>query len=127
MALTTQTRVADRHDAFDTGSFAASLDLQRRERDLTWKQVAEQSGVSASTLTRLNQGQNGSIDSVALLARWAGLGLDDYVGHEVAAIDSFAPPKVRAALGGDEQIPPESAQVIGEVVRVLYQHLRVRS
>ncbi len=40
---------------FDAEAFYAALDSQRQSRRMTWKQVAEESGISASTLTRMAQ------------------------------------------------------------------------
>ena len=42
---------------FDVAALHSALDAQRRSRRLTWKDVATESGVSASTLTRLSQGR----------------------------------------------------------------------
>ena len=41
---------------FDLGKFHAALNAQREAKGLNWKEVAEESGVSASTLTRMSQG-----------------------------------------------------------------------
>src|SRR4051812_33734083 len=41
---------------FDAEAFYAALDAERQGRNLTWKSVANSSGISASTLTRIAQG-----------------------------------------------------------------------
>ena len=46
-----------RAERFDVTALHAAMDSERRSRRLTWKDVAAQSGVSASTLTRLSQGR----------------------------------------------------------------------
>ena len=46
-----------RKGSFDADAFYSALDGQRQARELTWKKVAEESGVSASTLTRIAQGK----------------------------------------------------------------------
>ena len=47
---------------FDADAFHEALDGVRQARALTWKQVAAQSGVSASTLTRMAQGKRPNMD-----------------------------------------------------------------
>jgi len=49
---------------------------------LQWKQVAEQAGVSASTLTRIAQGKRPDIDGFFALAAWSGIDPNDLVGEK---------------------------------------------
>jgi transcriptional regulator with XRE-family HTH domain len=56
---------------FDAQGFHRALDAVRAARRLNWKLVAEESGVSASTLTRLAQGRRPDVDSLAALVGWA--------------------------------------------------------
>ena len=62
----------DRTDRFDVAALHAALDSERRSRRLTWKDVAAQSGVSASTLTRLSQGRQPDVNSLAALTAGSG-------------------------------------------------------
>ena len=48
-------------------------------RQCTWKRVAEESGVSATTLTRISQGKRQDVDSLAALSAWSGLDVDRFV------------------------------------------------
>ena len=41
---------------FDGDAFYAALDGERQARQCTWKRVAEESGISASTSTRIARG-----------------------------------------------------------------------
>ena len=50
----------------------------RLRRAKTWKQVAKDAEVSASTLTRMAQGRRPDVDSLAALADWSELDLIDY-------------------------------------------------
>jgi transcriptional regulator with XRE-family HTH domain len=56
----------------DASSLFDALDAARNARGLQWKQVAEQTGVSASTLTRMAQGKRPDVDGFAALAAWLG-------------------------------------------------------
>ena len=61
---------------FEAEAFFSALDSQRQSQKLTWKKVAELSGVSASTLTRIAQGKHPDVDSLGALCNWAGLNAD---------------------------------------------------
>ena len=54
---------------FDADGFYAALDAERRSRRYTWKRVADESRVSASTLTRMAQGRRPDVDSLAAPGR----------------------------------------------------------
>ena len=64
---------------FDAGAFYEALDGARMARTMTWKQVAGETGVSASTLTRMAQGKRPDVDGLAALVAWSGLDADDYL------------------------------------------------
>lgn len=61
---------------FDVGSFWTALDSRRQRHGLTWKEVAAETGVAASTLTRIGQGKRPDIDNAVALATWLDLGLE---------------------------------------------------
>jgi len=56
----------------DAAGLFGALDAARESKGLQWKQVAEQTGVSASTLTRMAQGKRPDIDGFAALTAWLG-------------------------------------------------------
>lgn len=64
---------------FDTAAFYEELDSVRRARKLTWSQVAGESGLTPSTLTRMAQGKRPDIDGLAALCAWSSLAADDYI------------------------------------------------
>lgn len=64
---------------FNKGEFYAAVDKVRMRRKLNWKQVAAQSGVTASTLTRIGQGKRPDVDGLAALAFWGGLNLNKFI------------------------------------------------
>jgi transcriptional regulator with XRE-family HTH domain len=56
----------------DASSLFNALDAARNARGLQWKHVAEQTGVSASTLTRIAQGKRPDVDGFAAITAWLG-------------------------------------------------------
>jgi len=63
----------DRILRFDAKKIYSALDVQRAERGMTWKQVAEEiGGFSAAMLTRLSQGGRVGFPHVMRIIRWLG-------------------------------------------------------
>ncbi|WP_028661931.1 helix-turn-helix domain-containing protein [Saccharomonospora saliphila] len=60
-----------------------ALDAQRRARGLSWRQLAEQAGVSPSLLSRMGNGQRPDLDGFIALVQWLGTPAEEFmVGHE---------------------------------------------
>jgi len=58
---------------FDTKRIHAALDARRRERGMTWREVADEiPGTSAATLTRLAKGGRTGFPHVVRIAAWLG-------------------------------------------------------
>lgn len=107
--------------AFDGAAFYAALDAERQSRTLTWKQVAREASISASTLTRMAQGKRPDVDSLAALINWSGLRADDFISRTEGAPES---PDlctiISALLRADAQLSPRASQAIEQVVRATY-------
>jgi AraC-like DNA-binding protein len=55
---------------FDTKTIYDALEAQRADRGLSWKQVAAEAGLGASTLTRLSRGGRTAFPHVMRIFRW---------------------------------------------------------
>jgi hypothetical protein len=64
---------------FDSWAFWEALHAEQVWRGLNNKEVAEQAGVTAVTLTRMSQGLYPGLDNVAALAMWADLCVNDFI------------------------------------------------
>ena len=110
---------------FDATAFYAALDSQREAKGLTWKQVAAEAGVSASTLTRMGQGKRPDVDGLASLLAWSGLSADDFIRKERdAAPEPLA--QITAYLRADSNLTKESATALEEILRAAYERFRVK-
>lgn len=110
---------------FDAEAFYAALDSQRQSRRMTWKQVAEESGISASTLTRMAQGRRPDVDSMAALSIWSGLNVDSFIKHDRSDRSESDPlATITAYLRADPHLTPQSAAAIEAVVKAAYEKLR---
>lgn len=112
---------------FDADSFFSALDSTKVSRGLTWKQVADESGVSASTLTRMAQGRRPDVDGLAALSRWAGLDIGIFIqaDGEKPVADPLA--MISIYLKSDRNLTPESATALDELVKATYERLRRKS
>jgi transcriptional regulator with XRE-family HTH domain len=118
-------RKAGRKGWFDSDAFYSALDGVRRARGLNWKQVAAESGVSASTLTRMAQGARPDVDGLAALVAWSGLDADDYVRSEEGERPAAEPlAMISTYLRSDRNLTPEAATALDELIKATYERLR---
>ena len=66
---------------FNPKALYAALDAERRSRGLTWKQVAQDTGVSPSTIARTQHGGRMEVDGVLALVGWLGVPVETFT-HE---------------------------------------------
>ena len=116
--------MAQKHGRFDSKGFYESLDATRRSRSLNWKEVAAQSGVSASTLTRMAQGRKPDVDGLAALASWSGLKTDDFVRSETQQCEPEPLALISTYLRGDPHLTAEAADAIDQLVKLTYERMR---
>jgi transcriptional regulator with XRE-family HTH domain len=110
---------------FDTAAFYGALDAQRIGKRITWRQVAADSGVSASTLTRMAQGKRPDVDGLAALCAWSGLNADDYVREangKKGAPESLA--MISTYLKADPHLTPEGAEMLDQLIKATYERFR---
>ena len=108
---------------FDLGKFHAALNAHRAARRLTWKEVAQQSGVSASTLTRMSQGKRPDVDGLALLLAWSGL---DALPFVPTANEPEPMANIAANLRADRRLSEESAKALEEIFQIAYENFADR-
>lgn len=106
---------------FEAARFYQALDTTRIARKLNWKQVAEKSGVSASTLTRLAQGKRPDVDSMAALVAWSGLSADEFVGGDRQRPEALS--QIATLLNSDASLNSESREAMIGMVTAAYQRL----
>ena len=114
----------DKSGWFDAEGFYEALDGARQARRLNWKQVAEESGVSASTLTRMAQGRRPDVDGLAALAAWSGLRADDFVRSEAVRREPEPLAKIATYLRSDRNLSPDAAAALDQLVKMTYERLR---
>ena len=118
--------MGDRKPRFDVAALHAAMDSERRSRHLTWKEVAAESGVSASTLTRLSQGRQPDVNSLAALTSWLGMSADHFMrGGRVVQFGTASPlAQISSLIHRDPHLSPEGGAALEELIRATYARLR---
>lgn len=113
---------------FDVSALHAALDAERVARRLTWKEIAHQSQVSASTLTRLSQGRRPDVDSLTALTQWLGVSADRFMGgrSRVAFGAASALTQISSIIREDPNLNPDAAAALDELVKATYARLRLQ-
>lgn len=112
---------------FSSENFFAALDSTRIERQLTWKQVAAQADVSASTLTRMGQGKRPDVDSLAALASWAQIDVANfYINVKIGTNKTETLAKVSALLRADAKLAGGDAEMLEAMIKAAYESMRSR-
>lgn len=107
-------------------SFFAALDAHRQARRLKWRKVAQEAGISQSTLTRMSQGKRPDVETFGRLCSWAGLDADAFfqTGNRGPAPTAEPLAMVSTYLRSDPNLSDEAATMLDEVVKAAYEQLR---
>lgn len=106
---------------FDIQRFFSALDATRESRNLSWKEVANQTGVAASTLTRIGQGKRPDIDGLSSLLNWAAL--DAKIFYSDTSAENRSPEslaQITALLRADKSLKDESARMLEQMLKAAY-------
>src|ERR1700730_17534786 len=111
---------------FDAEAFYAALDSQRLAMGMTWKEVAAEASVSASTLTRMAQGKRPDVDGLAALLRWSGLQAEMFIRDQMKEAKKTAAPlaQLTAILRADKSLSKESAEAIEQILKAAYKRFQ---
>lgn len=110
--------------AFDANAFYETLDGERRSRGLNWKEVAKETLVSQSTLTRLGQGKRPDMDSFARLVSWGGFAADQFVGAPRRKQAGGFLTSLPTALRSDPSLDEKGVQALETIIRAAYDQFR---
>ena len=122
--MTNKTRVK-------TAELGSAIRRRREEHGLSLRDVADETGVSASTLSRIENGTGKpDADNIARLAAWLDMPIERVMhhGHRAASDPNpvvyypheSTPEIVEAHLRADRQLTPQTAKALSELFRVAY-------
>ena len=116
----------------NTAELGSAVRRRREQQGLSLRDVAEETGVSASTLSRIENGTGKpDADNIARLAAWLDMPIERVMhGGPGSASDpkpvvyyphESTPEIVEAHLRADRQLSPETAKALSELFRVAYK------
>jgi len=106
----------------------ALVQAKRREQKLGLRAASEQSGISASTLSRLERGVATSLPDVETLSKlstWLQVPVGSLMAAELptqeAAPDLSTPEVVEVHLRADKNLSRETAEALSKMFKLLYE------
>src|SRR5437867_11868938 len=124
-----------KHSGVNTAELGSAVRRRREQHGLSLRDVAEETGVSASTLSRIENGTGKpDADNIARLAAWLDMPIERVMHHTNASTADQTPvayyphestPEIVAAhVRADRQLAPETAEALSELFRVAYAQFR---
>ena len=116
------------HPHIDLDRLAAHLRTKRGKKGL--REVAEEiGGISASTLSRIEQGNVPDVTSFIRICHWLGVDSSEFMaGVEPSRkkttereSESDTPQVIEAHLRADRVLPPATINALSEMIRVAYK------
>ena len=67
---------------FDSKALYTALNAQRDARNLSWRELAKEIGVSVATITRTQEGGRMEVDGMLAMVNWLGVPVETFVRDE---------------------------------------------
>jgi transcriptional regulator with XRE-family HTH domain len=118
--------------AYNTEELVDRLRAKRRSQELSLRDVADQTGVSVPTISRVLRGHVPERENLLRLARWVGLRIDPVTArHErnrrVHGPDVDTLQAVELHLRADRNLSGDDADALADLFKIAYDRLRIRS
>jgi transcriptional regulator with XRE-family HTH domain len=122
--------MADRNENFiNTVELGRAIKRRREELGLSLRDVADVTNVSASTLSRIENGTGKpDADNIARLTGWLDMPIDRVMSSSTSEVEAVVyypheatPEIVEAHLRADKKLTPETAKALSELFRVAYK------
>lgn len=114
----------------NTAELGSAIRRRREEQVLSLRDVADETGVSASTLSRIENGTGKpDADNIARLAAWLDMPIERVMHAQRGVADpnpvvyyphESTPEIVEAHLRADRHLTPQTAKALSELFRVAY-------
>ena len=107
---------------FDFEAFYKVLSATVVARDISWKTVSEETGVSQSTLSRMSKGRQPDSASLTALSAWSGLNPVDFTAAPKNSPEPVA--MVSRLLRADPNLDEDSADALEAIITTAYEKLK---
>jgi transcriptional regulator with XRE-family HTH domain len=113
----------------NTVELGRAIKRRREELGLSLRDVADVTNVSASTLSRIENGTGKpDADNIARLTGWLDMPIDRVMSKSTSEVEAVVyypheatPEIVEAHLRADKKLTPETAKALSELFRVAYK------
>lgn len=116
--------MTDADKGFQADAFYNALAATVEARKITWKQLGKDTGIGASTLTRMAQGRKPDAASLAALSAWAGLNPADFVKKPGKKLSKEPLATALAAFRADPKLKPQAVDALEAIIRTAYNQFR---
>jgi len=96
------------------------LNARRRQKRLSLRDLADQTGVSFNTLSRVERGHVPDLRNLTRIAEWLDVPVEMFIEPAGAAT---TPEVIARHLSSDQRLAPEAAGKIAELVEEMYHRL----
>jgi transcriptional regulator with XRE-family HTH domain len=98
-------------------ALVGALDSERKARGISWRKLAEEAGVSPSTLTRMQQGKSPDVNTFTALTRWLKIPAERFYAKQLAAPNAEDPlAVVSTLLRGKKKLSRRAMVALQELV-----------
>jgi len=115
----------------NTAELGSAIRRRREQQGMSLRDLADETGVSASTLSRIENGTGKpDADNIARLAAWLDMPIERVMHHGHRAANDpkpvvyypheSTPEIVEAHLRADKHLSPQTAKALSELFRVAY-------
>lgn len=115
----------------NTAELGNAIRRRREQHGMSLRDLADETGVSASTLSRIENGTGKpDADNIARLAAWLDMPIERVMHHGNRAVNDpnpvvyypheSTPEIVEAHLRADKRLTPQTAKALSELFRVAY-------
>lgn len=111
----------------DVSALYAALDAKRRSKELTWRALAEELGVSPSTMTRLSNGHRPDADGFVAMVAWLRQPADAFIDVGSSDLPTEQPDMIAelgALLRSRKGLSNSDARKLEDIFRAAYQAVR---
>lgn len=124
-----QTMAFKNESLISTAELGKAIKRRREELSLSLRDVGDATGVSASTLSRIENGTGRpDADNIARLTQWLDMPVDRLMNHGNDNVEPviYYPHEatteiISAHLRADRNLTPETAEALSELFRVAYK------
>lgn len=107
----------------DVGSLIAALNAEREGRGLSWRKLAQEAGVSPSSLTRMQQGKLPDVNTFTALTHWLRMPAEQFMAQGKHVLQAKPHPMavVSTLLRGKREMTPEALKALQQLVQAAFK------